>query len=87
MLKHSYFDRGENLKGEFYNINTPIEFYPDLIRYVDLEVDVVRWPGGQVKLIDEADLRRAVASGYIGQNLAEKAMGLAQALENHLRNT
>ncbi len=87
VLKHSYFDRGGNLKGEFYNINTPIEFYPDLIRYVDLEVDVVRWPEGQVKLTDEADLERAVNYGFIGKGLADRALKIARELEAQLRKT
>ncbi|HIP74742.1 MAG TPA: ribonuclease E/G, partial [Thermococcus paralvinellae] len=39
--KHSYYDREGNLKGEYYNINTPIEIYPDKARYIDLEVDIV----------------------------------------------
>lgn len=86
VLKHSYFNRKGILKGEFYNVNTPIEFYPDFIRYVDLEVDVVRWPDGRVKLTDETDLREAVASGYIGEELKEEAMKLAWELKSRLQN-
>lgn len=87
VLKHTYFDRQGGLKGEFYNINTSIEFYPDGIRYIDLEVDVVRWPEGRVKLIDEADLERAVNYGFIGRELADKALRIAQELEAQLRKT
>jgi len=87
MLKHSYFDRQGNLKGEFYNINTPIEFYPDGIRYVDLEVDVVRWPDGRVKLTDEADLERAVERGFIREELADRALKIARELVAQLRKT
>lgn len=87
VLKHAYFDRQGSPKGEFYNINTPIEFYPDGIRYIDLEVDVVRWPDGRVKLTDETDLERAVNYGFIGRELADRALRIARELEAQLRKT
>jgi len=30
-----------------------VEFYPDKIRYIDLEIDVVRWPDGKGRVIEE----------------------------------
>jgi hypothetical protein len=42
--KTRYLSPSGELKGEYYNINTPIEIYPDRIRYVDLELDLVRLP-------------------------------------------
>ncbi|MDW8103257.1 MAG: DUF402 domain-containing protein [Anaerolineae bacterium] len=65
ILKHTYFGREGNLKGEFFNINTPVELYPGFIRYVDLEVDVVRWPDGQVRVVDEEELQKVVSRGCL----------------------
>ncbi|MBI2907364.1 MAG: DUF402 domain-containing protein [Chloroflexi bacterium] len=80
VLKHSYFTRQGVLKGEYFNINTSIEFYPDRIRYVDLEVDVVRWPNGKMEIVDVAALRKAVESGRVTAELAAKAMSIASEL-------
>ncbi|MEM3004607.1 MAG: DUF402 domain-containing protein [Candidatus Bathyarchaeia archaeon] len=73
MLKHSYFSSDGELKGEFYNVNTPIEFYPDKIRYVDLEIDVVRRLGEKPQIVDSHELDRAVEYGHISDKLAQNA--------------
>lgn len=75
-----YLSAGGELKGEYYNINTPIEVYPDRIRYVDLELDLVQLPGGEPRLIDEAELDKALAKGWVSERLAAKAREVAQAL-------
>ncbi len=80
ILRHSYYSGDGVLKGEFYNINTPIEFYPDRIRYVDLEIDVVRRPHRQPEIVDVDKLEEAVESGFISGSSAEAAKGIAQRL-------
>ena len=77
---HSYYSMTDELKGQFYNINTPCEFYPDRIRYVDLHIDVIRWPDGKIKVIDRELLDEAQKSGYISQALKEKAEQVVQEL-------
>jgi protein associated with RNAse G/E len=72
--RHSYFRHDGRRIGDYYNINTPIEFYPDKIRYVDLEIDVVRWPDGKIEIIDEEDLNRYAASCHLNNELFEKAI-------------
>ncbi|MCL6641703.1 MAG: DUF402 domain-containing protein [Candidatus Bipolaricaulota bacterium] len=52
-----YYSRDGTLKGVYVNINTPIEFYADRVRYVDLEIDVVQRPGEPAQIIDEPDLQ------------------------------
>jgi len=86
-LKHSYYAEDGVLKGEFYNINTPIEFYPDKIRYIDLEIDVVRRPGEQPKIIDSDKLDEAVEHGYMSGALAEVAKDIARNLASKLAGT
>lgn len=82
--KTSYYSKAGALKGEYYNVNTPIEIYPDRVRYVDLEIDVVRWPSGEVqptmKLLDEQKLLKALEEGYITEGLARRARSVAQAI-------
>lgn len=81
VLKHRYFSRRGVVKGEYFNIGTPIEFYPDRIRYVDLEVDVVRWPDGRMEIVDQGVLGEAVQAGYLSPELAAKAMSIARELK------
>lgn len=84
ILKHSYFRKEGELIGEYYNINTPIEVYPDRIRYVDLEIDVVRWRDGRVEILEEELLKESLRKGYLSERLVEKANFLAQRLKEEL---
>lgn len=79
-LKHSYYSVKGKLKGHYLNINTPVEFYPEKIRYVDLHVDVVMKGGGRPEMIDREELERLVEKGYIKGELALKATEVAEAL-------
>lgn len=79
--EHSYFRRGGQPIGTYYNINTLVEFYPDKIRYVDLEIDVVRWPDGKAQIIDEEGLRRHWEAGFLSKTLKERAVQTARELE------
>ena len=76
--KHSYYDRDGNLKGEYYNINTPIEIYPDKARYIDLEVDIVKWPDGKKEIIDKDDLKRHYEDGIISEKLYKATLRITQ---------
>ncbi|HIP88437.1 MAG TPA: ribonuclease E/G [Thermococcus paralvinellae] len=76
--KHSYYDRDGNLKGEYYNINTPIEIYPDRARYIDLEVDIVKWPDGKKEIIDKDDLKRHYEDGIISEKLYKATLRITQ---------
>ncbi|MEM3522445.1 MAG: DUF402 domain-containing protein, partial [Candidatus Bathyarchaeia archaeon] len=46
-LKTMYYAKNGTLKGTYINFNTPIELYPNKIRYIDLEVDLIILPNGQ----------------------------------------
>lgn len=70
---HNYFRRDGQLIGTYYNINTLVECYPDRIRYVDLEIDVVRWPDGKTQIIDQESLNRHLEGGYLSEALKERA--------------
>ncbi|MBS7645179.1 MAG: DUF402 domain-containing protein [Candidatus Bathyarchaeia archaeon] len=77
-IKHSYYGREGELKCEYYNVSTPVELYPDRVRYVDLEVDVVREAGGRLRIIDVEELDLMVSEGYLSGELAAKARRTAE---------
>jgi DNA-binding transcriptional MerR regulator len=80
LVKHSYYSVKGRLKGHYWNINTPVEFYPEKIRYVDLHVDVVMKGGGKPEVIDRELLERLVEKEYIKGDLALKAIEVAETL-------
>jgi len=80
VIRHSYYSSDGVLKGEFCNINTPVEFYPDRIRYVDLEIDVIRRPNEPPEIVDSDKLNEAVESGFVSSSLAQAARDTAQDL-------
>lgn len=75
--------RGEDgvSKGTYVNICTPVEIFPDTIRYVDLHVDVIKTPDGTTQIVDDDELTAAVDAGSISAELAEKARTVASAVE------
>ena len=78
--------RGEDgeRKGTYVNVCTPVEIFPDSVRYVDLHVDVVKRPDGSVERVDEDELAAAVDAGQVSAELAEKARSVAKAVESAL---
>jgi len=65
-----YFSRDGQYKGTYVNLNTPVELYPNRIRYVDLEVDVCLWPDGKIEKVDLEKLDDRVSKGYISERLS-----------------
>ncbi len=82
--KHSYFSKAGKLKGEYYNINTPVELYPYGARYIDLEIDVVRRAGEPPFFLDREELGLLAKEGKIGRQMEKKAMEEAGELMKRL---
>jgi hypothetical protein len=78
--RRAYFRADGTLLGELYNIGTPAELYPDHIRYLDLEVDVLFLPGDGPRVIDQDDLARELEAGTLSPRIAEHAERLAQSV-------
>ncbi|MBB6646527.1 DUF402 domain-containing protein [Halobellus ruber] len=72
-------EEGES-KGTYVNVCTPVECFPDSIRYVDLHVDVVKRPDGTVERVDDDELDAAVDAGNVPPAVAEKARSVAASL-------
>jgi Ribonuclease G/E len=63
--KTAYYDEKGALKGLYVNISTPVEIAPKRVRYVDLEVDVVAKPNGEVRVLDLDKAKELVDRGAI----------------------
>ncbi|MFW6320918.1 MAG: DUF402 domain-containing protein, partial [Halohasta sp.] len=77
-----YRDREGSVKGTYVNVCTPVECFPESVRYVDLHVDVLKHADGTVERVDDDELDAAVEAGTVSEPLAEKARSVATALEN-----
>ncbi len=76
----SYYNEDGELKGTYFNINTPIELYPGKVQYVDLEIDVLLFPDGTSQIIDEEKLREFYDTDHISETLFNKAVIVANNL-------
>jgi len=69
-------EEGEH-KGTYVNVATPVELFPRTVRYLDLHVDVIKRPDGEVEVVDEEELADAVAAEQVPDAVAEKARTVA----------
>jgi len=89
-VKTTYFSRDGMYKGEYFNINTPVEVYPGLypephrIRYVDLEVDLIRTEDF-TRVIDLEKLEYAKEESIISEQLFNLTMEKMSQLKSMLR--
>jgi hypothetical protein len=85
-VRHSYFSKEHHRIGEYFNINTPTEFYPFGARYIDLEVDVVRRAGENAFVIDREKLDMLARKGCIGKGLQERTIMVAERMLQSLNS-
>jgi Ribonuclease G/E len=71
-------------RGTYVNVCTPVEIFPGAVRYVDLHVDVVKTPDGEVRRVDDDELDAAVEAGLVSEPLAERAREVATSIESAL---
>jgi len=71
-------------RGTYVNVCTPVEVFPDEVRYVDLHVDVVKGPDGEVRRVDDDELDAAVDAGEVSEALADRAREVAASIERAL---
>ncbi|RBI58870.1 RNA-binding protein [halophilic archaeon] len=79
-----YRDEDGDVKGTYVNVCTPVEVFPSSVRYVDLHVDVVKFPDGRVERVDDDELDDAVRAGHVPEALAEKARAVAASVTSAL---
>jgi probable ribonuclease FAU-1 len=80
-----YMRQDGTILGEIYNVNTPPELYQGTVRYLDLEVDVVRFPDGRVEVQDEEVLADKERRGLLPPALVQRARACAHELAMALR--
>lgn len=71
-------------RGTYVNVCTPVEVFPNAARYVDLHVDVIKGPDGDVRRVDDDELDDAVSAGNVSEALADRAREVAASIENAL---
>ncbi len=79
--RHDYYRLSGELIGRYFNINTPVELYPDRMRYVDLEMDVAIWPDGSLQHLDEEELLSLHEAGMVTSRLVERTRAEAARAE------
>ncbi len=83
----TYLSSDGDVKGSYVNVSTPVEVYPDAVVYVDLYVDAVHdAESEEVSVVDEDELKDAVERGYVEEETAEVARGLAEEAAEELGN-
>jgi hypothetical protein len=75
-----------DLRGTYVNVCTPVEVFPNAIRYVDLHVDVLKHADGAVEVVDEDELADAVEAGHLGPDLADRSREVAERVASGLRD-
>jgi predicted RNA-binding protein associated with RNAse of E/G family len=70
-------------KGTYVNVCTPLEVFPDAVRYTDLYIDVVE-VDGETRVVDEEELTDAVGEGVVTEGVAERAREVADRTEERL---
>ncbi len=73
-----YFSRKGELKGKYFNINTPTEITNQTIQYVDLDIDVVENVARERKIIDKEKLDVGLDLDIISQEVYDKALVIAE---------
>lgn len=80
------FDADRRLVGYYVNFQTPVVRNASGFDTVDLVLDQVVSPSGEVKLKDMEDFKAAVSAGYIRPDMAKRVEGEAERLANAFRS-
>ncbi|MEM2535114.1 MAG: DUF402 domain-containing protein, partial [Candidatus Nezhaarchaeales archaeon] len=84
LSKTAYYSEKGALKGIYVNISTPVEIAPRKVRYVDLEVDVIAKPNGEVRVLDVDKARELMHKGIITSRLYHAIMEIADKVKKTL---
>ncbi|MEM1545054.1 MAG: DUF402 domain-containing protein [Candidatus Methanomethylicia archaeon] len=71
-ITHSYYSKNRVLKGRYININTPPEITYKYIKYIDLIVDIVILPNGEVKILDLEEFDKLCSEGVVSSYIRTK---------------
>ncbi len=77
-----YYSKENELKGKYFNVNTPIMLRPDGIHYFDLEIDVIEPLRKSRTIIDIDYLEKAHEIGVISESLKNDAIMIAEKIKS-----
>ncbi len=84
IILHRYYSREGDFKGIYVNLNTPPDIARNMIRYVDMEIDVVA--SDEVKIIDAEKLENAAKLGIISEDVKREYFELAENVKKFLES-
>jgi len=87
MLTEYFSAKGEK-KGDYWNVSTPIEYFPHpaQIYYLDLEIDLVNLPNGEIVVLDEDKLEKAYSEDYISLPLKKKSYAIIEEIKQKVKD-
>ena len=77
-----YYSRDNELKGRYFNINTPLFFHSDGIHYYDLEIDVIEPLNRPREIIDKDLLDKALELEILTEGAYKSAMDVANSISS-----
>ncbi|MHA1340033.1 MAG: ribonuclease E/G [Promethearchaeota archaeon] len=77
-----YYSQENELKGKYFNINTPIFFDANGIHYFDLEIDVIEPLNQPRQIIDQELLEKALELNIISKATYDKAIQIAEDIKS-----
>ncbi len=72
IITHNYYSKNNTLRGRYININTPPEITYKCIKYIDLIIDIVILPNGEVKILDLEEFNKLYSEGIIPSYIKTK---------------
>lgn len=77
-----FYEPDGRFRNYYCNVNMPPVFVDGILNYVDLDIDVVVWPDGSFKILDEGEYEQNAIKFDYPEDVREKAAdALHQVLE------
>lgn len=79
-----FFEPNGDFRNLYCNVNMPPTFADGVLDYVDLDIDVLVWPDGSMKVLDEDDFEENTVKYQYSKELRANAMEALAELKNFL---
>ncbi|MEM1819835.1 MAG: DUF402 domain-containing protein, partial [Sulfolobales archaeon] len=80
-VKHEYLSSNGKVKGVYVNVNTPPEFLPyNIIKYVDLGIDLVKGGNNLCRLVDVEEFRNLIRGNSLKFDIVNDVVVLLDRL-------
>jgi len=85
IILHKYHSKDGIFKGLYININSYPELSPGILRYIDLEIDVIVRPNGEVHIIDSEKLKIAYEEKILSKEKYDTIQTIVGSIESVLK--